>query len=310
MFRFFLQSIVSLGCLFLFGCTSRVSSVALIRMIDAQGAFFSAEIATPFDHQQGGHLQTVDYKGLDSLEPFLDRYRNRALVVKVPFDRMWDLVDKGRILPINSILGAHDLDSLRHEYVLTGLAVRNNKMWYIPRKFETRVMVYRKSRVADALEAFPGLRDSINIALKEINGLGLPATFTLESDPSRWDWYDLFVVGWIWGHTAYDGFCSGRIAQRGKRYSGTALTLIDRAVQFGADSSALVNLSGDSVAEVFYWEAALAHAGIYNRAMWENGWSGGDIWKAFGNGTVFLSYMTQLDCFFIHGTGRDGLSGL
>jgi ABC-type glycerol-3-phosphate transport system substrate-binding protein len=43
--------------------------------------------------------------------------------------------------------------------------------------------------------------------------------------------------------------------------------------------------------------------------MWEQEWSGGGVWGGFKSGDVFLSFMTQLDCFFIHGTGRDGLDG-
>jgi ABC-type glycerol-3-phosphate transport system substrate-binding protein len=99
------------------------------------------------------------------------------------------------------------------------------------------------------------------------------------------------------------------VAHRGKRYSGTSLRVIDRVFQCGGDSASVLSVQGDPVVDALHWEAVYAAGGIYNERMWKEGWSGMGVWEGFKQGEVFLSFMTQLDCFFIHGTGRDGLEG-
>ena len=68
-------------------------------------------------------------------------------------------------------------------------------------------------------------------------------------------------------------------------------------------------MKGDAVVDALYWEALYTSAGIYNEKMWTERWSGSDIWRKFASEDLFLSFMTQLDCFFLHGTGSDNLDG-
>jgi hypothetical protein len=170
-------------------------------------------------------------------------------------------------------------------------------------------MVYCKSKVADAVASWRMWKDSIDAALTVYNGFGLPSTYLLEEDPNQWDYFDIFVAGWIWGHTSYDNKMQPRIGHRGKKYSGTSQRIIDRIFQLGGDSAAVMGMRGDAVIDAIYWEAIYTSAGIYNNRMWSERWSGADIWRQFASGDVFLAFMTQLDCFFLHGTGRDNLDG-
>jgi ABC-type glycerol-3-phosphate transport system substrate-binding protein len=67
-----------------------------------------------------------------------------------------------------------------------------------------------------------------------------------------------------------------------------------------------------AVRDVFKWEAAYFNAGLYAPEMTAKGpgWSGSDIWEGFKKGKVFLSFMTQLDCFMLRGTkGKYALPG-
>ncbi len=280
----------------------------LIHMIDEQEKFFKDEIIPPFEKKFHVKADVVHYDQIDSISNEIKHYPDIGLM-KVPFSEGHSLAASGALISLDSILNPGQLKEYEDTYLLTSLARIGEKRYYIPRKFETRIMVYRKSKVREAYELWRKYRSPIHEALKKINGYGLPATYLLEENPDEWDFFDVFVVGWIWAHTNYGEENAGRIAHRGKHYSGTALRLIDRVFQCGGDSAAVVSMQGESVVDALHWEAVYASSGIYNTRMWEQQWSGPDIWQGFAEGQVYLSFMTQLDCFYLHGTGRDGLSG-
>jgi len=71
----------------------------------------------------------------------------------------------------------------------------------------------------------------------------------------------------------------------------------------------MLSMYGDPVFDAFEWEAVYAYANIYKSRMIRDRWSGSDIWRRFETKDVFLSFMTQIDCFYLFGTGSDGLVG-
>ncbi|MFP4418363.1 MAG: ABC transporter substrate-binding protein [Chitinivibrionales bacterium] len=292
--------------IFLVRCSSTRMNV-LIRMIDEQENYFGNEVIPPFEKSHSAEIEVFHYNSPDELIGEIDNYPDMHLV-KVPFSEAYRLVDRGALMPLDDFLSKEQIKEYKDTYLLTSLAEFGGKHYMVPRKFETRIMVYRKSKVAEAQAQWRRYQPSIHEALKKINGYGLPATYLLEQDPNQWDYYDVFVVGWIWAHADGD-FSGGRVAHRAKRYFGTAQRIMDRIFQCGGDSTALITMSGDPVVDAMHWEAVYAFGGIYNSRMWEQGWSGPDIWRGFGDDEVYLSFMTQLDCFYLHGTGRDGLGG-
>jgi ABC-type glycerol-3-phosphate transport system substrate-binding protein len=290
-------------------CAPSSRMQVLIHMIDAQENYFTNEVLPAFGDAKNYEMAVIHYESVDSIDAELGEHAGRVALVKVPFDKGWSLVSEGLIKPLNSFLADEDLREFHDTYLLTSLGKRDGKQYYIPRKLETRIMVYRKSKVAEAVALWRKHREAINEALKKYNGYGLPATYLMEEDPNEWDYFDVFAAGWIWAHTPYGGRTAPRVAHRGKRYSGTALRVIDRVYQCGGDSAAVLSMTGDAVVDAFHWEAVYAAEGIYSERMWKEEWSGVGVWEGFKDGDVFLSFMTQLDCFFIHGTGRDGLDG-
>jgi ABC-type glycerol-3-phosphate transport system substrate-binding protein len=298
-----------LCAMFMPGCTPATKMTALISMMPDQEEYFIEEVVPAFEKKNRARVQVVPYGTVDSLESYLRAYKATAGLVKVPFDRRTVLVEKGLIKPLGDLLSAQQHSDFKNEYLLTNLGEVNGKLYFIPRKFETRIMVYCKSKVIEAQGVWRKYKDEISADLKRMNGGGLPADFYLEDDPNEWDYFDFFVVGWIWSHTQYDGRAVGRIGLRGKRYSGTWLGIVDRVFQLGGDSSAVLSMTGDAVVDAFHWESIYAASGVYNPEMWKKGWGGADIWRGFASGEVFLSFMTQLDCFFLHGTGRDNITG-
>jgi ABC-type glycerol-3-phosphate transport system substrate-binding protein len=278
-------------------------------MIDQQGQFFKEKIVAGFVDKNNSDIEVITYNNVDSIDFELDKFVNEIGLVKVPFEKSWSLVRKDYIMPLDSFLNEDELNEFNKTFILTSLGNSKNKQYFIPRKFETRLMVYLQSKVVDAVSIWRKYRNEIQEDLKKFNGTGLPATYILESDPNEWNYFDIFVVGWIWAHTPYNGRISARIAHRGKKYSGTSHRVIDRVFQCNGDSADVINLQGDAVIDAFHWEAVYAASGIYNEKMWKESWSGSGVWKGFQDGEVFLSFMTQLDCFFIHGTGHKGLKG-
>jgi hypothetical protein len=296
-------------CLLLVGgCTQPRQSKILVQMIKAQESYFAGEVIPGYNKETRSAIQVLHYDNTGQLEAELKKYPGQVALVKIPFDKSSSLISDHMLMPLDNVLTDVEMRDYRQTYVLTSLGALGGKQYLIPRKFETRIMVYCKSKVADALAVWRGLRDSVSADLKRINGLGLPATYFLEDDPNAWDFFDVYTVGWIWAHTVYEGKVHGRIAHRGKRYSGTSQRIIDRIFQCGGDSAQVLTMRGPAVADAMTWEAAYAGS-IYNKRMWEEAWSGTDIWKGFRDGEVFLAFMTQIDCFSIHGTGQDGMDG-
>jgi hypothetical protein len=250
----------------------------------------------------------VHYDNAAELEGELDKFPREVALVKIPFDKTASLISDNRLLSLDAVVTPQELKDFRQTFMLTSLGIHGGKQYLIPRKFETRIMVYSKSKVADALAIWRSFRDSINAEMKAMNGYGLPATYVLKDDPNKWDFFDVYVVGYIWAHTPYQGKMHGRIAHRGKRNTGTSQRILDRIFQCKGDSSQIMTMHGDAVTDAFMWEAAYA-ASVYNDRMWKEAWTSTDIWKGFRDNEVFLTFTTQIDCFIIHGTGQDGLEG-
>jgi len=208
-------------------------------------------------------------------------------------------------------MGKEELEALKSQYDPKAVEVGtiHEKLYYVPRKLETRMMTYLKSKAGEAVKGWKKFEASINAALKEDNGYGLPSDFQLESAPNLWDYYDLFVVSYYWAHTPYHGIKMPRMAHRGKKYGGTVVGLVDRVYQMGGTSKDVLQMSADAVVDMFVWEAVYRKHGLYNPGMWQDPWSGGGIWNAMKDGKVFLAMMHQIDSFFIHGGTHPHMQG-
>lgn len=306
--KLLLISLITLS-LYSIGCAPKTSMQVLIKMMDSQEVYFKDKVVLGFGEKEKVDLEVVHYNNTDSIINELEKYSQKAGLIKIPFEKSKELIAKGVVKPLEDFLIEEDVKAFDETYMLTSLASSDGKHYLIPRKFETRLMVYRKSKVKEVIALWRKHKNDISEQLKMFNGFGLPANFIMEDDPNKWDYYDVYAAGWIWAHSLYNGKMGPKIAHRGKRYSGTSHRVIDRIFQCGGDSSNVITMTGDPVIDAFHWEAVYASGKIYNEKMWKDNWSGSGVWKGFKEGEVFLSFMTQLDCFFIHGTGQDGLDG-
>jgi ABC-type glycerol-3-phosphate transport system substrate-binding protein len=282
----------------------------LIRMMPAQQRFFEEEIVAKFNKANNCNITVATFADQWDIERFLklDAAKKHPEIglVKTPFEVTRELVYKGYMQPLTSAVDSAQvlIDIAEYHQLATGLGYVDGLPYYIPRKLETRIMFYRKSMVADAVAKFDKYKKSIGDALKKQNGYGLPKDYALEADPAQWDLYDLYVVGTIWSKEQYNGAVMPRIAHRGAKYEGTALDLVDRALQLGATHEDIVAF-GDKTVEAMLWESVFIRNGIYNSGMWQDPWKGAQIYNGIKDGKVFLSFLQQIDCFNVHGWPDD-----
>ena len=283
----------------------------LIRMMPAQERFFREEIISKFESQNNCKISLTTFNNEWDIERILklesSKKKPSIALVKTPFEMTRVLVTKGYMKDLFSVVDSENVlqDLAEYHQLASGLGYFEGKPYYIPRKLETRILFYRKSKVADAVKKFEKHRDHINKELKEQNGYGLPADYVLESNPSEWDFYDLYVVGSIWANEDYNGVKMGRIAHRGARYGGTALDLVDRSLQLGASREDILRLTSDKNVETYVWERAFIRNGLYNPGMWQDPWKGANMYNAIKDGKIFLTHMQQIDVFLIHGWKDD-----
>jgi hypothetical protein len=304
--------ILALCCLAV-PASAKDKMTVVVCMMEPHREFFEERLIAPFAKSVGVDVDVVNCVEIDDIEAVVARNSNTGLFM-VPFGKAWSMVGKGKVQPLDRHLTVQQLRAFREEYILTWLGRRGKEQFFLPRKYETRIMVFRKSKVAEAVRLWSGkgnrsaaLRDSIGGLLKSVNGRGLPKGYSLEENPGLWDFFDIFVVGALWASESRGR--EGRVGHRSKRYSGTALRVIDRVYQCGGDSLTMLAMNGDPVVDAFSWEAVYAFYGIYNSKMLDSEWSGRDLWEAFKNEAIYLSFLTQLDYFFLHGTDDKKLEG-
>jgi ABC-type glycerol-3-phosphate transport system substrate-binding protein len=305
--------VLSLVAISMLSCSPRrVDEITvLIRMMPAQERFFREQIVAAFEKQEKCKVNVATFNNEWDIERLLKldagKARPEIALVKTPFEMTRVLAKKGLMRPLTEVVDSLRVDQDMAEYhpLAAGLGYIDGRPYYIPRKLETRILFYRKSMVTDAIAKFPAHKTRINARLKTENGFGLPADYQLESDPTQWDYYDLYVVGSIWANEDYNGVKMGRIAHRGARYGGTALDIADRALQMGASKEDILRLDADRVAEVYLWERVFIRDSLYNPGMWNDPWKGSDMYNGIKDGKVFLAFFQQIDCFLVHGWPED-----
>jgi ABC-type glycerol-3-phosphate transport system substrate-binding protein len=314
-------AILNLALLFvipaLFSCGEKMEKkemTVLIRMMDIQDLWFRQKMKE-FEKQNQVKLNVVtfdqieDVKGMIELE--IKTSQKKIGLVKTAREMVFPLVQAELMIPLEEIVDSNQLSKDLSEYL--PLAVKTGeikgKVYYIPRKLETYLLFYLKSRVEDAQKNWEKHKNEIEKTFKQVNGFGLPQGYELETNPGKWDFYDLAVLGHYWANTSYEGLNIPRIAHRGKRYAGTVNEMATRIFQLGGSPDDLLKMNTDPVTDFFQWESYFIENGFYHPSMWEKGWSGGDIWKAVSEGQVFLAYMHQIDLFFLHGGSDPTMMG-
>ncbi len=290
------------------GCAapSRIKVVMPLR--PDQVAIYKTRIIKPFEKS---HKCIVD------LEPYPDPGKLASLLtsgdtvdlVSPPLSMTRTLVARNLITSIDQLAQPKDITELRKEYFLMDMGAVGGKNYFLPRYVETPVLIYLKSRVNEAVLYWEIRRDEINRALIKYNGKGLPRAYALEKDPSQWDWFDLFVVGYFWSTKEIQGQKRGRVALGPLGSPITPQSLMDNAYQSGAGAEALLSMNDPAVFDMFQWQSVLAREGVLNPGLVKGRWTEEQVREGFRSGELFLSAATQLEAFLIHGTGTPEMPG-
>lgn len=278
----------------------------LIRMMDIQDLWFREKMKE-FEKQNQVKINVVTFDQVEDVREMIDLEiksgKKTIGLVKTAMEMVYPLANQNYLIPLEDIVDPSQLEKNLKEYLPEALEVGtiDNKVYYIPRKLETYLLFFLKSKVQDVLNNWEKNRDKINQLLKNVNGSGLPKGYQLESDPQDWDYYDLVVLSYFWANHPYQGLTLPRMAHRGKRYAGTVNELITRINQLGGEKDDVLSMIADPVIDCLQWESFFIQNNLYHSGMWEQAWSGGDIWKAISQGEVFLGFLHQIDLFFVHG---------
>ncbi len=281
----------------------------LIRMMPAYKRFFFNEIIKPFEKQNKCKINIKEFDNQWDIERILKleagKEKSYIGLVKTPFDMTKTLVLRGYMKKLNEIKDSLQtaIDITEYHPFAVNMGYINGNIYYLPVRFETGIIFYRKSKVADAVIKIDIHKERINDELKGYNGYGLPTGYILENDPNQWNFYDLYAIGSIWAHEKYNNTTTGRIAHNGASYSSNALFFIDRIIQLGGSENDILRFTTDknTIAEMFLWENMLIRCGAYNPGMWQDSWKTSDIYNRIKEEEVFLAYMNQIDCFTVHG---------
>ncbi|OGS37456.1 MAG: hypothetical protein A2293_11015 [Elusimicrobia bacterium RIFOXYB2_FULL_49_7] len=281
----------------------------LLHMLPNQEIYFRNDVLNTFEKLNNCKINIVQFNQWWDIETMLKLQKEKndpnIFLVKVPFEMSRVLVGNGLMEPLDNIVSPEVLERDMAEYqsLALGLGYVDNKPYYVPRKLETRLLFYLKSKVEDALKNWQQYENELNQLLKPQNGYGLPKNYSLESDPAQWDYYDIFVMGYYWAHQKYfnTNVFMPRIAHRADRYEGTALGLVDQAIQLGATPEDVMRMDAEPVVDMFNWEAVYIKNNIYNSDMWNESWRGTHLYEAVKEGKVFMTVFQQIDCFIVHG---------
>ena len=134
----------------------------LLKMIPEQEAFFIESFLKPFEKKHECTVTVERFADNWELTEKLSGNGSQIDVVKVPMGMGWQLVQKDLVSPLATVISPAELAEVRKTYFLLNLATFENKLYYIPRKFETRIMVYLKSKVGDAVLGGQGYRGQID----------------------------------------------------------------------------------------------------------------------------------------------------
>jgi len=303
----FLTAFIAIG---IAGCSKKEPKKkfkVLLRMMPLQYDYYVKEVIPEFEKENNCDISVVTFEESWKIEDILkldkEKKDDKIAVVKVPFEMTRDLAKKGYMTKLGTLVKPANFQQDKSQYYPLALTLGtvDGSNYYFPRKLETRILVYLKSKVKQAVDNWETMKPQINEALKKENGYGLPKGYVLEDNPNNWDNFDVFVMGYYWSNVVFNDIKMPRIAHRAKKYEGTALALVDRSYRMGATSDDIVKIDSPKVLDMFKWEQIYVKDGIYNPSMWQDMWSGSAIWNGFKDGKVFMAEMQQIDCFFLHG---------
>jgi maltose-binding protein MalE len=224
-------------------------------------------------------VHTFESEYESNLRPFLSAPDTlHTLLVKIPlhYTGVFWQSDHQLLAPLAEQAASDGWSELDEHALQFGIHhAGDGKLYYLPAEYECNVLVYLTPRVEEAVAGWRRYQSAIDSTFFDLCGRHLPKDYVLEPDPNQWDTLDLLAASWFWANHSQAAPALPRFAFTGAKSYEMFSVLLDRALCQGASLeqalAAPLNLDLhplDPVAELFYWDALFARAGLFYKGIW------------------------------------------
>lgn len=249
--------------------------------------------------KRGFELRLMRFEQYDEL---FEKLRSVQVdLASVPLAVASTVAEADLVVPVERISGER-LQAVKSRFTPAAQMVAtvetkvSSDLTYIPDYLEVHVLAYRASKVELARQRWTEQRDAIEKALEAVNGRGLPEGYTLEEDPTEWDDFDIFVLGWTWTKLDENTQPAPRIAIRSASYWPAVEGMIERLNRHGQSSTTWTR--GGPMTDLMVWLALHREHGLQRDKVFSQTprlrTSGTSVTKMFAKGDIYLTRVNQL----------------
>jgi hypothetical protein len=280
----------------------------VMQLDDTQAKWFRDNVLDDFNRERNLDVQLIRVDDEAQLLPAtakaLDEGKD-VVGVTLPAMQLDHALESKQVRPYSDAIAASaiakDFDALGDKALAAGK--RDGVQTFLPRMTVVDVIVYRVSKVRDAILHWTLLRPQIDAALAKINGRGLPVNYDLNLSPDQWDAYDIFVMAFYWSHRRYDGKpAEPRIAHRTGDTIDGQIDVAAGLYGAGVTDATLGNFDSRAARDYFEWEALFRAQGLYPAAMFgPSPYVDDDVLAGLQRGELFMAPIDAMDAFSLHG---------
>jgi len=232
-----------------------------------------------------------------------------------------ELQSKGAVRPIAGGASPEDLQAALVEYIPEAVSRGRigDVQWFFPKRALVDVAVYLRPAVEKAYLHWQEDRPAIEAALKEANGVGLPARYLLSKTPDEWSTYDLFVAGWYWAH--HPAPWAEQAAALGSTVPQPALTaprvgypcgdnedandeFLNALYRHGATDKTLLKTDAPHLLDTLQWRALFRKHGLVPASCDGEGLDSFAVNTLFHARKLAWAPIDQADSLWLHGGAR------
>jgi hypothetical protein len=255
-------------------------------------------------HNSDVELITVDEA---QLLPTLAGARDDLVLASLPRPLARQAVAQKLVRPLGDAAQVkRDFDALVP--TATNAMLVDGKQQFLPSHALVDVLVFRISRVRDAVRHWSLLRNDIDAALRAANGRGLPPNYKLELEPEQWDGFDRFVIGYYWARRRYGQKpAQGRVAHRNGESLDGAIDIVEGLYRAGVNDETLAKPDAAPVRDYFSWERLYRQHGLFAPSMLaQKPLDDAALMDGLKSGELFLATVDTMQAFTLHGGSQAG----
>ncbi len=280
---------------------------------ETQAKWFEANVLDDFNREANVDLRLLrvdDEAQLQAAAAKAEAEGKDVVGVTLPVMQLDRALETKLVRPYSDVIASdritRDFADLGDKVLATGK--RDGVQAFLPRMTVVDVLVYRVSKVRDAVLHWSLLRPQIDAALARINGHGLPKSYDLNLSPDQWDAYDIFVMAYYWAHRRYVGEpAQPRVAHRTGDAVDGQVDIAAGLYGMGVTDATFGTFDSRAAQDYFEWEALYRSESLYPPAMYgPRPFSDDDVIGGLERGELFLAPIDALDAFSLHGGAHVG----